>query len=43
MVVPVGIRIQYLKLLEKIKGEIKIVDIIPVRFVRLTGKGVSQK
>ncbi len=36
MVIPVGTNYQELKLLKKINGQIKITDIIPVRFVPMT-------
>ncbi|MFH1353287.1 MAG: protein-L-isoaspartate(D-aspartate) O-methyltransferase [bacterium] len=37
MVIPVGVSFQKLQVVEKIKGKIKIIDNIPVRFVPMTG------
>ncbi|MEA3368822.1 MAG: protein-L-isoaspartate(D-aspartate) O-methyltransferase [Candidatus Ratteibacteria bacterium] len=41
MVVPLGVHWQELKLVEKLNGRIKTKSIIPVRFVPMTGQGVS--
>ncbi len=41
MVVPLGVHWQELKLVEKLNGRIKTRNIIPVRFVPMTGQGVS--
>lgn len=41
MVIPVGTAWQELKLIEKLNGQIKIFDTIPVRFVPMTGEGVK--
>jgi protein-L-isoaspartate(D-aspartate) O-methyltransferase len=44
LVIPVGEEdYQYLKLVEKIDGKPMIKNIIPVRFVPMTGKGVEQQ
>ena len=40
MVIPVGAYYQKLKLLEKKEGRIETSDVIPVRFVPMTGEGV---
>ncbi len=42
MIIPVGVQFQELKLLEKKDGEIKITNIIPVRFVPMTGDEVEK-
>ncbi len=41
LVIPVGEHFQELKLVEKENGEIHIRDIIPVRFVPMTGDGIE--
>ena len=43
MVIPVGTTWQELKLIEKLNGQIKIFDTIPVRFVPMTGEGVRSE
>ena len=43
MVIPVGSLWQELKLLEKINSNIKSRNIIPVRFVPMTGKRVKEQ
>lgn len=42
MVIPVGAYYQKLKLLEKKEGKMETSDIIPVRFVPMTGEGVRK-
>jgi len=41
MIIPVGTLWQELKLLEKVNAQIKTINIIPVRFVPMTGEGVN--
>ncbi len=43
MVIPVGVGFQTLKKLTKKAGKVEIQDIIPVRFVPMTGEGVKKK
>lgn len=43
MVIPVGVHFQTLKKLTKKAGKVESQDIIPVRFVPMTGEGVKQK
>ena len=43
MVVPVGTHTQELKKVVKQSGKIETIDVIPVLFVPMTGKGVKQK
>jgi protein-L-isoaspartate(D-aspartate) O-methyltransferase len=43
MVIPVGTYYQKLKLLQKIEGKIETTDIIPVRFVPMTGEGIKKE
>jgi protein-L-isoaspartate(D-aspartate) O-methyltransferase len=41
MVIPVGVHIQELELIERVEGEILERSVIPVRFVPMTGPGVE--
>jgi protein-L-isoaspartate(D-aspartate) O-methyltransferase len=43
MVIPVGVHYQELKLVIKEKGKIKVKEIIPVRFVPMTGEAVKER